>query len=65
MGIFLSIVEQSSPGLVESSLAQTTMGNATDANATAQGNMTGDAANMTDSNVTGNGKISGTGTELF
>jgi hypothetical protein len=58
-GISLSILGQSSSELIESAWSQTTIGNETDVNVTAQGNMTADAANMTDSNSTGNGKISG------
>lgn len=50
---------QSSSELIESARAQTTMGNGTDANTTAQGNMTAGAANMTDSNATGSGRIFG------
>jgi hypothetical protein len=42
--------------LINSTLAQETMDNAT---TTAQGNMTAGAGNMTDSNVTGSGNISG------
>ena len=59
-GISLSIVGQSSSELFESVWAQTTMGNETDGNTTAQGNMTAGAANMTNSNTTGSGKISST-----
>ena len=62
-GISLSIVGQSSPELIESAWSQTTMGNETGANATAQGNMTAGAANMTDSNSTESGKISGVGVD--
>jgi hypothetical protein len=58
-GISLSILGQSSSELIESAWSQATIGNETDVNVTAQGNMTADAANMTDSNSTGNGKISG------
>jgi hypothetical protein len=39
------------------------MGNETDVNATAQGNMTAGAANMTDSNATESGNISGIGVD--
>ena len=63
-GISLSIVGQSSE-LITSASAQTTMGNGTDANTTAQGNMTAGAANMTNSSDTGSGNISGCGTECF
>jgi hypothetical protein len=57
-GISLSILGQSSSELIESAWSQTTIGNETDVNVTAQGNMTADAANMTESNSTGNGKVS-------
>jgi hypothetical protein len=64
-GISLSIVGQSSSESITSALAQTTMGGGTDANTTAQGNMTAGAANMTNSSDTGTGNISGCGTECF
>jgi hypothetical protein len=64
-GISLSILGQSSPELIESAWSQTTMGNETDANVTAQGNMTAGAANMTNSTATESGSISGCGTECF
>ena len=64
-GISLSIVGQSSSELIVSAWAQTTMGSGTDANTTAQGNMTAGAANMTNSNATVSGNISGCGTECF
>jgi hypothetical protein len=64
-GISLSFVGQSSSELIVSAWAQTTMGNETDANTTAQGNMTAGAANMTNSSSTGTGNISGCGTECF
>lgn len=64
-GISLSIVGQSSSELITSASAQTTMGNGTDANNTAQGNITAGAANMTNSSDTGSGNISGCGTECF
>jgi hypothetical protein len=56
---------QSSSELIESARAQTMMGYGTDANTTAQGNMTAGAANMTDSNATGSGKISSTGCNVL
>jgi hypothetical protein len=64
-GISLSILGQSSPELVESAWSQTTMGNETDANVTAQGNMSAGAANMTNANSTESGSISGCGNECF
>jgi hypothetical protein len=64
-GISLSILGQSSSESIESAWSQTTMGNETDANVTAQGNMTAGAGNMTDSNVTGSGNISGVGGDPF
>jgi hypothetical protein len=62
-GISFSILGQSSSELIESAWSQTTMGNETDVNATAQGNMTAGAANMTDSNATESGNISGIGVD--
>ena len=62
-GISLSVLAQSSSESTVSAWAQTTMSNATDANATAQGNMTAGAANITGSNDTTSGNISGIGTE--
>lgn len=62
-GISLLIVGQSTSELITSASAQTTMGSGTDANTTAQGNMTAGAANMTGSNDTASGNISGIGTE--
>ena len=64
-GISLSIVGQSSFELITSASAQTTMGSGTDANTTAQGNMTAGATNMTNSSETASGNISGCGTECF
>jgi hypothetical protein len=64
-GISLSILGQSSPELIGSAWSQTTMGNETDANVTAQGNMTAGAGNMTNSNSTESGNISAAGTEVF
>jgi hypothetical protein len=64
-GISLSIVVHSSFEVITSALAQTTMGNGTDTNTTAQGNMTAGATNMTNSSDTGSGNISGCGTECF
>jgi hypothetical protein len=51
--------------LITSASAQATMGSGTDANTTAQENMTAGAANMTNSSDTGSGNISGCGTECF
>jgi hypothetical protein len=64
-GISLSIVGQSSSELITSASAQATMGSGTDANTTAQENMTAGAANMTNSSDIGSGNISGCGTECF
>jgi hypothetical protein len=58
-GISILGVETSSLGIIDSVLAQTTMGNATNATLT-----TGDG-NMSGANMTQSGNISGCGTECF
>jgi hypothetical protein len=58
-GISILGAETSSLGIIDSVLAQTTMGNATNATLT-----TGDG-NMSGANMTQSGNISGCGTECF